>query len=261
MKNFDTIKIEVSDNVAHLILNRPEKHNAINALMIQELQQAAEFLSKTDKIRLVVLTATGKSFCAGGDLGWMKEQAQKDRAGKIEQSTNLAMMLRKLDELPKPLIGRVQGAAYGGGVGLISVCDIAIASEQSKFALTETRLGLIPATIGPYVVRRLGEANARQVFMNAKSFDAKRAVKLGLISKLVPESELDQAIEREVEAFMNCAPGAVAQAKSLCLKLARNPDLDQLDYTANKLADRWETEEARHGIDAFFNREKPPWTK
>ena len=261
MNNFETIKIEVNDNVARLILDRPEKHNAINALMIQELQEATEFLSTTDEIRVVVLAASGKSFCAGGDLGWMKEQAQKDRAGKIEQSTNLAMMLRKLDELPKPLIGRIHGPAYGGGVGMISVCDIAIASEQSKFSLTETRLGLIPATIGPYVVRRLGEADARQVFMNGKSFDAQRASKLGLISKLVPESKLDQAVGREVEAFMNCAPGAVAQAKSLCLKLARNPGLDQLDYTANKLADRWETEEATQGIDAFFNREKPPWIK
>ncbi len=259
--SFETIKVEVNDSVARLTLNRPEKHNAINSLMIHELLKAAELLGENDSVRVVVLAAEGKSFCAGGDLGWMKEQAQRDRAAKIEQSTNLAIMLRKLDELPKPLIGRVQGPAYGGGVGLISVCDITVASTEPKFALTETKLGLIPATIGPYVVRRLGEANARQVFMNGKSFDAQRAVKLSLISKVVPESELDQAIEREVEAFMNCAPGAVAQAKSLCLELARKSGVDQLEYSANKLADRWETEEAMQGIDAFFNRDKPPWTK
>ncbi len=261
MSNFETIRLTAKDSVAKIMLNRADKHNAINALMIRELRQAADQVANDNSVRVVVLTAAGKSFCAGGDLNWMKQQASKDRAGKISESSELARMLRDLDELPKPLIACVQGPAYGGGIGMICVCDIAVASAAAKFALTETRLGLIPATIGPYVIRRLGEANARQVFMNSKVFDAEAALKLGLVSTLAQHDELDEVVQSEVDAFLNCAPGAVADAKSLCLELSRNQSINQLDYTANKLADRWETLEARQGIDAFFNREKPPWTK
>ncbi len=261
MKDFETIQLTVKDSIARITLNRADKHNAINALMIRELRQAASQVADDDNVRVAILAAQGKSFCAGGDLGWMKQQAGKDRAGKIKESSELAMMLRDLDQLPKPLIARIQGPAYGGGVGMISVCDIAIASTSTRFALTETRLGLIPATIGPYVVRRLGEANARQVFMNGKVFDANAALKIGLLTNVVDEKQLDQVIQFEVDAFLSCAPGAVADAKLLCLELSRNQSVDQREYTANKLADRWETEEAQQGIDAFFNREKPPWIK
>lgn len=261
MQDFETIKLQVKDDVARLTLNRPEKHNAINALMIHELRQAASEISKADDVRVVILAAEGKSFCAGGDLNWMKEQALKDRSGKIKESFELALMLRELDELPKPLIGRIHGPAYGGGIGLISVCDISIATKACKFALTETRLGLIPATIGPYVIHRLGEANARQVFMNSKTFGVKAASKLGLISMVVKASKLDQAVGSEVDAFLQCAPGAVTEAKSLCRHLARSSNENQLEYTTEKLADRWETQETQQGINAFFNRQKAPWTK
>lgn len=175
MNAFETITITVDNSIAELVLNRPEKHNALNALMIREIRQAVSELSSLESVRVVVLAARGRSFCAGGDLTWMKQQAARDREGKIAESTELALMLRDLDELTKPLIGKIQGAAFGGGLGMISVCDIAVASDKAKFALTETKLGLIPATIGPYVVRRLGEANARQVFMNAKRFGAEDA--------------------------------------------------------------------------------------
>jgi len=261
MKNFKTLKFEVNDGVARLILNRPEKHNAINALMIRELRQAASIIVAASEIRVVILAAQGSTFCAGGDLHWMKEQASIDREGKIKESSQLALMLQDLDQLPKPLIARIQGSAYGGGIGMISVCDIAIAVDDCKFGLTETRLGLIPATIGPYVVRCLGEANARQVFMNAKLFDSNRAEKLGLLSSVVSADELDQAIDIEVDAFFKCAPGAVADAKALCQHVARSEAKDLVNYSAHKLADRWETQEAQHGIGAFFDREKPPWTK
>ncbi len=261
MSAFETISFKSGNAVAELTLNRPDKHNALNALMIKEIRQAASEISADESIRVVVLAAIGKSFCAGGDLKWMKQQAARDRAGKIRESTELAMMLRDLDKLPKPLIGRVHGAAYGGGIGIISVCDIAIAADRARFALTETRLGLIPATIGPYVVRRLGEANARQVFMNGKSFNAVQACKFGLISATVAEHQLDEAIESEVNAFLQCAPGAVADAKSLCVLLARNPDHDHTEMTANRLADRWQSKEAREGINAFFAGSKAPWIK
>ena len=261
MNTFETIIVTVDNCVAELALNRAEKHNAINALMIKEIRQAVSVLSADDSIRVVVLAAKGKSFCAGADLNWMKQQAERDRAGKISESTELALMLRDLDELNKPLIGKIQSAAYGGGIGMVSVCDIAIATDKAKFALTETKLGLIPATIGPYVVRRLGEANARQVFMNGKPFDAQKAIQFGLLSNVVAEEQLEQAVQSEINAFLLCAPGAVADAKSLCLNLARNPDKDHLDMTANRLADRWQSKEAKAGIDAFFSATKAPWTK
>ena len=261
MSTFETILITINNGLAELTLNRAEKHNALNALMIKEIRQAVHEISENESVKVVVLCAKGKSFCAGGDLNWMKQQAAKDRAGKISESTQLALMLRDLDELAKPLIGKIQGAAYGGGIGMISVCDIAIAVDSARFALTETRLGLIPATIGPYVVRRLGEANARQVFMNGKRFDAEKAYRFGLLSSFVVPEQLDEAVQSEVNAFLACAPGAVADAKSLCLQLARNPDKDHLEMTASRLADRWQSREAEQGIDAFFSGTKAPWTK
>jgi methylglutaconyl-CoA hydratase len=263
MKDFETIKMSASTNgVCSLVLNRPEKHNALNALMIQELRQAANTINTDESIRVVILSAHGKSFCAGGDLNWMQAQANKDRAGKIEESSQLALMLQDLDSLSKPLIARVHGPAYGGGIGIMSVCDIVVAVQTTKFALTETRLGLIPATIGPYVIRRMGEGAARQVFMNAALFDAQRAQHLGLVSLLAEdEQSLDELVNQQANTFLNCAPGAIADAKALCQHLARNPNAEQLNYTANQLADRWETAEAQEGIKCFFAKEKPQWVK
>ncbi|HBR97810.1 MAG TPA: crotonase/enoyl-CoA hydratase family protein [Gammaproteobacteria bacterium] len=261
MKSLETLTLETDrDGICTLTLNRPEKHNALNALMISELRTAAADIQADEAIRVVILTGAGKSFCAGGDLGWMQEQAEKDRAGKIAESSQLALMLHDLDALRKPLIGRVQGPAYGGGVGMMAVCDIVVADKQVRLGLTETRLGLIPATIGPYVVRRMGEGAARQVFMNGSLFSAERAQHLGLVSIICSEETLDQAVADEARNFLACAPGAVADAKALCQTLARSMTDDPLEYTAEQLADRWETEEAQSGIRAFFSRTKPAWT-
>ncbi len=255
MSNFKNLRIEQDDRgVAVLTLCRAEKHNAFNAALIAELRQAANQLAKDSTARVVVLAGEGKSFCAGGDLGWMQEQAKKDRAGKIAETSELAYMLRDLDNLPKPLIGRVHGPAYGGGVGLMAICDIVIAAETARFALTETKLGLIPATIGPYVVRRLGEGATRQIFFNARPFDANEAKHLGLVSRTNSIEDLDRAIEEEVLWFLKCAPGAVADAKSLCCHLARHPQENLISWSAEKLADRWESSEAQAGMKDFFNQ-------
>ncbi|MCI5076634.1 crotonase/enoyl-CoA hydratase family protein [Oricola sp.] len=257
---YETIAVATDPRgIARVTLNRPDKHNAMNARMIAELTSAAEALRGDADVRVVVLAGEGRSFCAGGDLGWMREQAEKDRAGKMSEARALAGMLGAWNALPKPVIGRVQGAAYGGGIGLIAVCDIAVASEGAKFALTETRLGLIPATIGPFVVRKLGEAFARQVFFNGKPFGPDFALRSGLIAGTATDDMLDGAVEAEVAAFLQCAPGAVADAKALCLRLGGPDPLDQAEMTAGALADRWETAEAQAGIAAFFARETPPW--
>lgn len=258
--DFDHLKLQLDPRgVATLTLAREDKHNALNAQMIQELRHACAWLAENESVRVVILSALGKSFCAGGDLSWMQSQAEKDRAGKIAESSELAFMLRDLDSLPKPVIGRVQGQAFGGGIGMMAVCDSVISVDTARFALTETRLGLIPATIGPYVVRRLGEGAARQVFMSGQVFTAERAVALGLVAKTCRIDELDATVEAEVLPYLDCAPGAVAAAKALCQHLARHSDEDQLDYTAACLADRWESPEAQHGIDCFFQRKTADW--
>ncbi len=262
MGAYETLTLERDvRGVVTLTLARPEKHNAMNAQMIADLTDAAGRLAADEAVRVVVLGSAGPTFCAGGDLQWMRDQAMRDRAGKIEGATELALMLKALDDLPKPLIGRVQGNAFGGGIGLMAVCDIVITADSAQFSLTEVRLGLIPATIGPYVVRRIGEGHARRLFLNARRFDAAMARDTGLVSVVSPAGELDSAVEEEVAAFLDCAPGAVASAKSLVKNLARQTAGDPVAYSTGLLADRWESVEGRAGIDAFLNRRPMPWAE
>lgn len=258
--SFKTIRLAVDDRgIARLTLARPEKHNAMNAAMIAELTAAAEQIAADPRIRAVVLTGEGRSFSAGGDLAWMREQAEATRAQRIDQATRLARMLRALNELPKPLIGRVQGQAFGGGMGLISVCDVTIVVEGARFGFTEARLGLVPATISPYVLARMGLAKAREVFASGRIFDSAEVVRLGLAARAVPAGELDAAVEAEVAPYLAAAPGAVAASKALLLRLGRPVDEVIIAMTATALADQWETEEAAAGIAAFFARRSPPW--
>lgn len=245
--------------VATLTLDRPDRHNAMSAAMIAELHAAAEALGADPAVRAVVLTGAGASFCAGGDLAWMQAQMAADGATRAEQAGALAAMLGALNALPKPLIGRIQGPAYGGGMGLIAVCDVAVGVEGARFGFTETRLGLIPATIGPYVLARMGEAMARRVFMSARLFDAAEAVRLGLLARAVAPADLDAAVEDEVAPYLACAPGAVAAAKALALRLGAAPAPDDVAHSIAQLVARWESPEAAEGIAAFFARRKPAW--
>jgi len=245
--------------VATLTLNRPEKHNALSAVMLAELTQAAASLGADPLVRVVVLTGAGKSFCAGGDLTWMREQMQADPDTRAREAAKLAHMLQALNTMPKPLIGALQGNAFGGGVGMASVCDVAIGVDHLRMGLTETRLGIIPATIGPYVLARMGEGRARRVFMSARLFDAHEAVDLGLLARIVPVDSLDEAIEAEVAPYLSCAPGAVAAAKALARSLGPTIDADTIDMTITALKDRWETDEAAEGIAAFFDKRPAAW--
>lgn len=260
--NWQTITLETdARGVARLTLARPEKHNAMSAEMIAELTTAAAELARDDAVRVVVLTGAGSSFCAGGDLGWMQAQMAADAATRAEHARALAGMLGALNALPKPLIGRVQGQAFGGGIGMMAVCDVAIGVEGAKFGLTETRLGLIPATIGPYVLARMGEAMARRVFMSARIFDAAEAVTLGLLARAVAPDALDLAIEAEVAPYLACAPGAVAAAKALAQRLGAGIAPADIEHSVGALVARWESPEAAEGIAAFFARSKPGWAR
>lgn len=258
--SFETLRLTWDDRgIATLTLNNPEKHNALSAKMIADLTEAAARLNADQSIRAVILAGEGPSFCAGGDLGWMREQMSANRATRMAEARKLAEMLHVLNTLQKPLIGRIQGNAFGGGVGLISVCDTAIAAEGVKLGLTETRLGLIPATISPYVLARMGEGRARRVFMSARLFDASEGVELGLIARVVPAALLDAAIEAEAKPYLATAPGAVAASKALARSMGPRIDRQVIDDTIRRLADTWEQEEAMEGVSAFFEKRKASW--
>lgn len=245
--------------VATVTLDRAEKHNALDAAMIAELTAAAAALGGDRHVRAVVLTGAGRSFCAGGDLGWMKAQMAASADERAAGARALAVMLRSLNKMPKPLIGRLQGQAFGGGVGLACVCDVAVGVEGAKFGLTEVRLGLIPATIGPYVVARLGEARARRVFFSGRVFGADEAVELGLLSRAVPEAELDAAVAAEVAPYLAAAPGAVAAGKRLVRDLGPRIGDAEIDASVDALVRQWQGEEAPEGVAAFFEKRRPRW--
>ncbi|PTX05393.1 crotonase/enoyl-CoA hydratase family protein [Pararhodobacter aggregans] len=258
--SWQTITLETdARGVATLTLNRVEKHNAMNAAMIDELSLAAAQLAADEAVRVVVLTGAGGSFCAGGDLGWMQEQMAASAAERAEGAGRLAAALGALNALPKPLIGRIQGQAFGGGMGLISVCDVAIGVTGAKFGFTETRLGLIPATIGPYVLARMGEAMARRVFMSARLFEAGEAVTLGLLAKALAPEDLDAAVEAEVRPYLSAAPGAVARAKRLAQRLGGAITPEDTAHSIAELVACWESEETAEGIAAFFGKRKARW--
>ncbi|MEM0924297.1 MAG: crotonase/enoyl-CoA hydratase family protein [Pseudomonadota bacterium] len=258
--HYKTLDLRIDDRgVAYVNLNLPAKRNALSALMIDELTDLAHGTGAARETRAMVLAGAGKVFCAGGDLAWMQAQIAADRAGRIVEATKLAEMLRALNEMPTPLIGRAHGGAFGGGVGLLSVCDLAVAAEDTRFGLTETRLGLIPATIGPYVIARMGEGLARRVFMSSRLFDAAEAMTLGLIARAVPEADLGAAVEAEIAPYLSTAPGAVGAAKALARRLGPRIDDAVIAETIARLADTWETEEAAQGIAAFLERRPAPW--
>ena len=258
--SYETLDIRVDERgVAYVAMNLPDKRNALSAQLIADLTDMARTLGAADTTRAIVLSGAGKVFCAGGDLNWMKAQIEADREGRMREARKLAMMLNALNEMPTPLIGRIHGGAFGGGVGMACVCDVAIADATTKFGLTETKLGLIPATIGPYVLARMGEGNARRVFMSARLFDAAEAVTLGIITKSVPGDELDAAVEAEVAPYLSVAPRAVGAAKALARQLGPRIDDEVIDDTIRRLADTWEGEEAAHGIEAFLNKSKARW--
>ena len=258
--SYETISLVIDKRgVATLCLERPDKHNALNAQMIAELRDAAAIINAASDIRVVVLTGNGRSFCAGGDVNWFAENIERDRNGRIAESSTLADMLADLDQLQKPLIGKINGAAYGGGVGMISVCDIAVGVERSKFGLTEVRLGLLPANISPYVVARIGVNNSRATMLSGALFSATHAQSIGLLNHVVDEATIDAAIEAIVQDHLQAAPEAVAATKKLIRYVASHAMQDNMIYTADRLADAWETEEGKTGIDCFLNRTTPPW--
>lgn len=249
-----------SRGIAWLTLNRPDAKNALSNDLMRELRTAVGQLASDDDVRAVVLSGAGNVFCAGGDLKGMKRQATATREGRIADASEFAATLRDLDQLPKPLIGRINGPAFGGGVGLMSLCDISIGLSSATFRLTEVTLGLIAATISPYVVARVGVPNARRLLLNALPMDGSVAQQMGLLDVVADsEEQLDELTERELSHLLQCAPGAVADTKRLIRFVSTHTADENFDYTVNALADAWETDEIKEGIDAFLNKRRPNW--
>ena len=246
--------------VARLRLNRPALHNAFDAMTIAALTGALDAAARDPDVRVVVLEAEGASFSAGADLNWMRGMAAASEDENRDDALALARLMRTLDELPKPTIARVQGAAFGGGVGLVACCDIAIGTPSARFGLTESRLGLLPAVISPYVIAAIGAREARRWFATAEMFDAGTALRIGLLHEVVADDALDAAVRTQVDLLLKAGPAAAASAKQLVRDVASHGDRDRHDAENAALIARLRvSEEGQEGLGAFLEKRTPSW--
>ncbi|HEB97221.1 MAG TPA: enoyl-CoA hydratase/isomerase family protein [Sedimenticola thiotaurini] len=246
--------------VARITLNRPRLHNAFDDVVIARLSGLLDELAERDGLRALVLAAEGRSFSAGADLNWMRRMADYSPQENRADADRLAGLMRRLDRLPVPTIARVQGAAFGGGVGLIACCDMAIASERARFALSEVRLGIMPAVISPYVIAAIGPRAARRWILSGERFDAAEALRIGLLHQVVAEESLDEAVEALLTELLACGPRAQAAAKRLIRDVACRP-IDQalIDDTAARITELRASPEGREGLSAFLEKRPPAW--
>jgi len=254
------LHVEHAGGVARVWLDRPERRNAFDAALIAALAETFTSLAADDGLRAVVLAGRGASFCAGADLEWMRSTGQLPREQNIADAERLATMLAAIDGCPVPVIGRVQGAALGGGTGLACCCDIVLARADARFGFTEVRLGLVPATIGPFAVARIGRAQARALFLTGEVFDAARAQAIGMVHEVHADDDaLDEAVERTLAAVLRGGPAAVRAAKALIADLRDGDPGPQATHAAASIAERRASEEGREGIAAFLERRDPSW--
>lgn len=258
-----TIKINTDERgVLTLCMNRPDVHNAFDALMISEMTEALKAADHDDAVRLVVITGTGSCFSAGADLNWMRSLVDASQQENEQDALQLANLLRSLNYLSKPTIARVNGAAFGGGVGLIAACDISISIKRTCFGLTEARLGLVPAVISPYVIRRIGENYARHYFLTAERFDCQTAHSIGLVQQLVGAKRLDEIVEDNIRKLLKGGPKAIAHCKQLIFKIAgHSADSQRLtdEETARLIAELRVSPEGQEGLTAFLEKRKSGW--
>ena len=257
---YATLTVDVREAVALVALARPEVHNAFDDTLIAELTRVLEALDSDASVRAVVLLGHGRSFCAGADLNWMKRMAGYGRAENLADATALAAMLKTLHRLSKPTIARVHGSVFGGGVGLVACCDIAFAAHDATFSLSETKLGLIPATIGPYVVEAMGARHARRYFLSAERFTAAEAFRIGLVHDICPLDELDGRINELLGALLAAGPRAQAEAKALIRAVAAKPIDDAvIADTAARIARVRGSPEGKEGVAAFLEKRPAAW--
>ena len=257
---FEALDVDVRNNIGLVALNRPELHNAFNDTLIGELTAVLQMLDADASVRAVVLTGNGKSFCAGADLNWMKKMAGYGAAENLADAQALALMLRTLNGLSKPTVACVRGAAFGGGVGLVACCDIAVAAHDAIFSLSEAKLGLIPATISPYVIEAIGARQARRYFLTAERFTAAEAFRIGLVHDIVPAPELDARVNELLGELLVAGPAAQLECKALIRGVAHRPiDADVIAGTAEHIAAVRASAEGREGVAAFLGKRPPNW--
>lgn len=258
---YKNIVTEIDGGVGIITLNRADRHNAFDDVLIQEMVRALGVMGRDDSVRVVVLSSTGASFCAGADLGWMRDAAGLSLEENQRDARVMAEMLKRIATIPKPTVARIQGPAYGGGVGLIAACDIAVATFDAQFSFSEVRLGIIPAVISPYVVAALGPRHARRYMLTGERFSAAEAYRIGLIQEMVAdESALDDAVGQIIDALLLGGPRALGECKDLIRAVVNRPlDADLMDDTARRIARARASDEGREGVAAFLEKRRPSW--
>ena len=257
--NYDTITFKTDDRIARVTFCRPEIHNAFNSTMISEMTDVFGKIEKDEDIRVVLLTGEGKSFCAGADLNWMRGVIKQTFDQNLAESNALAELFNKIYRCRRPVIGRINGAAIGGGTGFVAVCDMAIAARSAKFSFSEVKIGVVPACIGPYVVKKMGEGKARELFITGERMNAERAHEVGLVNKVVDDDQLDDAVDVLVKTLLSSGPEAVAMAKKLVREVPEMTPAQFKPYTAEMIAKLRVSDEGQEGMDAFLNKRKPNW--
>ena len=254
------LRIATQNRVATIVLSRPDVRNAFNDEVIAELSQAFIQLGDDPQVRAIVLMAEGPAFCAGADLNWMRRMADYSREENEQDAEKLAFMLRTIYECPKPTIARVQGDVYAGGMGLVACCDMAVSVDTANYCLSEVKLGLIPATIGPYVIRAMGPRASHRYFLTAERFSAAEARRIGFVHEVVPADQLDATVSTWVQALLAASPNAIKECKKLVQYVA-DRDITRLliDHTVKAIADIRASDEGKEGVQSFLNKRKPAW--
>ncbi|MGH9440883.1 MAG: enoyl-CoA hydratase-related protein [Thermoanaerobaculia bacterium] len=259
-EKYSTLRLERDGPVRRVVLNRPEVRNAFDDEMIRELTNVFASLSEEPGARAVVLSGEGKTFCAGADVNWMRRAAAYSRDENLNDARRMARMLRTIDTCSRPVLGQIRGAAMGGGVGLAAVCDVVVAAEDTVFSLAEVKLGILPAAISPFVLRAIGARQARDFFLTGDRFGAEEARRIGLVHRVVPAGELENAISDKLSSLLTSGPEAVAAAKRL-IETVAGRDIDGVfEATSEAIADRRASAEGREGLSAFLEKRKPSWS-
>jgi len=255
----ETIRIEREGPVARIVMCRPEIRNAFNDTMIKELREVFAGLGKDDALRVVILTGEGKAFCAGADLNWMRRVVEYTYEENVEDSLHLANLMREIYDFPKPVVGRINGPAIGGGTGLVAVCDIVVAVDTAIFAFSEVKLGLVPACISPYLLKRLGERYGRELFLTGERMTADRALAVGLVNRVASADDLDSVVKSYVDKLLTSGPKALATCKRL-IQAVGDSTLDEAGpFTADMIAKLRMGDEGQEGMAAFLERRLPAW--
>ena len=261
MKQYQTIEFELKDNLGIVWLNRPEKHNAFNEIMIAELTDCFNSIKGLDNIRMIILRGKGKSFCAGADLNYMKGISAFGYEENFNDGKKLAWLFETIYRCPKPTLAVIHGAAFGGANGLLAACDIVIAEENTTFAFSEVKIGIAPATIGPYVLKRTGEFAGKDLMMTGRRFKGLEAEKAGLVNRAVNVDVLEEVLEEYIKEIMSAAPKAVMATKEMIYKVINEDELKTTDFTADLIAQLRASDEGQEGMAAFLEKRKPNWVK